>query len=111
MTGVMADARRTDLIVAQEIATFEALRDRWRGVEERLLAFVDSVNDADVMRPFPYTSQDGSPFSEPLGYQMAHLINHGTQFRTEAAVALSAMGRSPGDIDLIIFLRRRLQAS
>jgi uncharacterized damage-inducible protein DinB len=88
------------------VPTFAVLRERWRDVEQRLLAFVDAVNDADIARPLSYRSQDGTQYTQPLGHQMAHLINHGTQFRTEAAVALSAMDRSPGDLDFIVFLRR-----
>ncbi len=37
---------------------------------------------------------------------MLHLINHGTQHRSEAAALLTGYGQSPGDLDLILYLRK-----
>jgi uncharacterized damage-inducible protein DinB len=37
---------------------------------------------------------------------MAHLVNHGTQHKTEAAAILTGFGHSPGDIDLILYFNK-----
>ena len=42
---------------------------------------------------------DGVPFWQML----AHVVNHGTQHRSEAAAILTEAGRSPGDLDMIFF--------
>lgn len=38
---------------------------------------------------------------------LAHLANHGTQHRSEAAVLLTEAGRSPGDLDMLDFIVAR----
>ena len=55
----------------------------------------------------PYTNTTGRAFADPLFEMMAHVVNHGTQFRGEAAVGLTALGHSPGNLDLMAFLRAR----
>jgi uncharacterized damage-inducible protein DinB len=35
---------------------------------------------------------------------LAHVINHGTQHRSEAAALLTTAGRSPGELDMIVYL-------
>lgn len=35
---------------------------------------------------------------------LAHVVNHGTQHRSEAAALLTEIGRSPGDLDMIDYV-------
>lgn len=91
-------------LTPEEFPTFESLRTRWAEEEARLMAFVDNLADERLTSTFNYTSTEGKPYTRVLWQAMAHLVNHGTQHKTEAAAILTGFGHSPGDIDLIWYL-------
>ena len=102
----LKDARKADLLADSEIPTFWALTELWRYEEDRLRRFSLALTDEMVSMTVYYNSLSGNPNEQPLSQLIAHLVNHGTQFRAEAAVRLSQLRFSPGDLDLINFLRQ-----
>ncbi len=88
----------------EEFPTVESLRARWAEEEKQLMGFVDRLTDAKLNNTFNYLNTSGKPFTRILWHAMAHLVNHGTQHRSEAAALLTDFGCSPGDFDLIYFL-------
>jgi uncharacterized damage-inducible protein DinB len=88
----------------EDFPIFVSLKTRWLKEEILLMEFVDSLTEERLQAEFDYVSTEGNPHRRVLWEAMAHLVNHGTQHRTEAAAMLTALGHSPGDIDLIVFL-------
>mgnify|MGYP006387539569 FL=1 len=84
-----------------DFPTFESLRTRWAEEEKLLMAFVEDVTEERLNSKFSYKATDGTPHERILWQAMAHLVNHGTQHKTEAAAMLTDFGQSPGDIDMI----------
>lgn len=97
----------TALLREAECPTFDGLRRLWAEEEAALRAGLDGPAGDDPDRRVAYRTTDGTPKKETLWQLLAHLVNHGTQHRAEAAVALTAFGCSPGDVDLIVYLRQR----
>jgi uncharacterized damage-inducible protein DinB len=91
-------------LTAENFPTFEALRMRWAEEESHLMDFVTNVPEEQLYSKLSYVSTEGFPHERVLWETMVHLVNHGTQHKTEAAAILTGMGHSPGDIDLIVFL-------
>ncbi len=88
----------------EDFPTFASLQARWADEETKLMKFAADVTDEGLYRKFKYVSSEGNPHERVLWETMAHLVNHGTQHKTEAAAILTGFGFSPGDIDLVLYL-------
>ena len=94
-------------IKPEDFPTFESLRARWMTEEKELQAFVDSLTDEKLNETFHFKNTHGDEMENILWQAMMHMFNHGTQHRSEAAAMLTDFNHSPGDLDLIMFLRER----
>ena len=68
-------------------------------------AWLRSLSDDDLQQPVHYMTTRGVPCSNLRWHILLQLINHGTQHHSEAALLLTEYDHSPGNLDLIIFLR------
>jgi len=68
-----------------------------RGEDARLRSYVGSLDEAALAESLTM-SED---FAAPRWLVLAHVVNHGTQHRSELARYLTECGHSPGELDLL----------
>src|SRR5213593_335031 len=83
---------------------FASLRARWDQIERETQRSVAGLTDADLAKVVEYRNTRGERWAYPLWQQVVHQVNHATQHRGEVAAALTELGHSPGDLDLLIFV-------
>lgn len=88
---------------AKDYPNIDAIRTLWADVSRQTAAFTSSLQDADVVRVYTDTDEDGEMESLILWHMMVHVVNHGTQHRSEVAAMLTDFGHSPGNLDMIFY--------
>jgi len=83
----------------EDITSVALLRKLWEADGEKMRGFLETLRD-DSMHHMVQTRRGDLP----LWQLLAHVANHGTQHRSEAAEMLTQIGRSPGDLDLMQYL-------
>jgi uncharacterized damage-inducible protein DinB len=94
----------TATLDARLFRDLESIRARWDQIELDTRRFVTNLTDAELARVVEYRNTRGERWAYPLWQLVVHQVNHATQHRGEIAAALTQLGHSPGDLDLLIFI-------
>ncbi|MEW6224588.1 MAG: DinB family protein [Chloroflexota bacterium] len=78
-----------------------ALARRWQSEEQALRDWLDRQTDADLQ-----SSPPGPDNPLPRWRYLLYVVNHGVQQFSEAAVMLTRLDRSPGEIGFLEFCSR-----
>ncbi|HVN52840.1 MAG TPA: DinB family protein [Anaerolineaceae bacterium] len=97
-----------DLATEADLPTLIDLEERWQAEEQETRAYLGSLNDEDLNGIVRYPVESGMIRERPLWHCLVHVVNHGTQHRSEAAALLTGYGQSPGDLDFTVFLNQYL---
>ncbi len=91
----------------EDTASVDALVAKWAEVESAQRSFLEALKDEDLQRQMEYRMRDGTPARATVWELLTIVYTHTVQHRSEAAEALTLVGRSPGNLDFIIFMREK----
>lgn len=91
-------------LIDTDFQTLAALQSRWQEEETAMRAYINSLSYEDMESHLRYTIDSGIKRDRILWHCLVHVVNHGTQHRSEAAALLTDYGCSPGDLDFTVFL-------
>ena len=85
--------------LAEGMSSLADLREVFDRSHKELGDFIPGLTDERLDEPIVYKDSRGQQNRLPFWQLLLHVANHGTYHRGEVAMALSALGRSPGDLD------------
>jgi len=85
----------------------DALRTAREGEDERIVAYADTLSDADLDRTFVYSTLTAGEVSQRLGDALDHFFNHQTHHRGQAhtLVTMAAGNDVMPQLDLLYYQR------
>jgi uncharacterized damage-inducible protein DinB len=79
----------------EPLLSVDELRARWDTEWSAVDAWLPALSDGFLA----YVHE-----GEAIWQMLAHVVNHGTQHRSEAATLMTQAGRSPGELDMIDYV-------
>jgi uncharacterized damage-inducible protein DinB len=89
------------MVEPDDFPSLAAIRDRWSAIDAETDRFLAALTEDQLAAPVTYAGNQGGSFTYPLWQLMLHQANHATYHRGEVAAGLTALGASPGELDLL----------
>ena len=90
----------SEILDGADFADVAALRTRWETERTAWLMYAAGLSEDSLNKGY-----GNDPTTSPKVWQtIVHVVNHGTQHRSEAAAILTGYGQSPGELDFDTFL-------
>ena len=102
--GLFENDKFNDEIKPEEFADVQSIVERAMAEEKAMRAYLSKLTDADMESHKKYIADNGEPRDRILWHCLYHVVNHGSQHRSEAAAILTHFNASPGDLDFTVFL-------
>ena len=102
LTGVGTPPDRLDATLSDDLASLRGMAQR---EVDRLQALVLNMPEDAMGDFFDYKPLDGTPKKQRLREALAHLFNHQTHHRSQAATCFTLMGLEAPVLDLLYFQR------
>ena len=94
------------LLPKDDFPDLQSIVARWSAIETNWRNWLNELDDATLAQVKSFNLLSGAPApSNPLWGCLMHVVNHGTQHCAEMAQMLTDYGQSPGNIDLLVYLR------
>ena len=94
----------TEDLKESDYPTAALLIDHWHKEETAMRGYLSNLKDNDLTGMIRYTTNSGLKRERVLWHCLYHVVNHGTQHRSEAAAILTSFNHSPGDFDFSMFM-------
>jgi uncharacterized damage-inducible protein DinB len=83
------------------------LQNDWPPLHEKWQQWCAGLTDEAAAADLHYRDMRGNEWRQPIWQVVAHVVNHGTHHRGQAAGFLRSMGVAPPPIDMTVFYRTR----
>lgn len=104
---IQGEPQPTGFPVEADFPTPQSLVAFCQADEQVQRAFLVGLSEEFLQSRLQYKNTEGIPFQNVVWNILAHVVNHGTQHRAEAAAMLTDFGHSPGDVDMILYFREK----